>query len=75
MFSCKFFQVKFGEDIYIVQVDGLTCLTAKERARGIITEQLHNPGDFEIKECTLSNLLNAFHFVDDIAQLTPVRHP
>ncbi len=72
-----YFQIEFKDtdDIYIVQVDTYDWLHAEKVARRLIEEQICYTGDFEIKECTLSSLLDAFHFVESIAQLVPVIHP
>ena len=77
MHTWSYFQIKFKDtnDIYIVQVRDRGWPESVREARRVIEEQISNTGNFEIKECTLSSLLNASHFVQGIAQLVPVIHP
>lgn len=73
----RYVQVVFRDtdDIYIVRVHRIDWADSAKEARRIMNEQLHEPGDFEIRKCTLASLLNESHFVGDIAQLHPVTCP
>lgn len=77
MHTWRYFQIRFKDTnvIYIVQVRDRGWAEMLSDVKRIAAKQICYTGDFEIKECTLSSLLDEFHFVESIAQLVPVIHP